>query len=153
MEHDETELTPALRDARERRIEMRDALIGLEAALSAPAPGRESAWRATVADELAELANAVDEHVRSTEGEHGLYAEILELASNLSGKVRHLRDEHPKIQATIAAELEMMTRAPERPVDEVRDQMQRLMGTIVRHRQHGADLVWEAYSIDIGGMG
>ena len=31
--------------------------------------------------------------------------------------------------------------------------LQRLMGQIVRHRQHGADLVWEAYAIDIGDIG
>jgi hypothetical protein len=35
----------------------------------------------------------------------------------------------------------------------VRDDLQRLMGRIVRHRQGGADLVWEAYAIDIGGAG
>ena len=27
------------------------------------------------------------------------------------------------------------------------------MGRIVRHRQHGADLVWDAYAIDIGDIG
>jgi len=29
--------------------------------------------------------------------------------------------------------------------------MQRVMGQVVRHRQRGADLVWEAYNLDIGG--
>jgi hypothetical protein len=27
-----------------------------------------------------------------------------------------------------------------------------LLGRIVRHRQLGADLVWEAYNLDIGGI-
>jgi hypothetical protein len=35
---------------------------------------------------------------------------------------------------------------------EARDQLQRLLGRVVRHRQLGADLVWEAYNLDIGGI-
>jgi hypothetical protein len=27
------------------------------------------------------------------------------------------------------------------------------MGQLVRHRQKGADLVWEAYDVDLGGQG
>ena len=26
------------------------------------------------------------------------------------------------------------------------------IGTVIRHRQQGADLVWEAYNVDIGGI-
>jgi hypothetical protein len=37
------------------------------------------------------------------------------------------------------------------PLDDVRDDLQRVMGLVVRHRQRGADLVWEAYNLDIGG--
>jgi hypothetical protein len=38
------------------------------------------------------------------------------------------------------------------PLDDARDDVQRLLGEIVRHRQHGADLVYEAYHVDIGGL-
>jgi hypothetical protein len=37
-------------------------------------------------------------------------------------------------------------------LDDARDELQRLLGRIVRHRQLGADLVWEAYNLDIGGI-
>ena len=37
------------------------------------------------------------------------------------------------------------------PLDKARDDLQRLIGAVVRHRQKGADLVWEAYNVDIGG--
>jgi hypothetical protein len=33
----------------------------------------------------------------------------------------------------------------------MREDVQRLLGRIVHHRQLGADLVWEAYNLDIGG--
>ena len=37
------------------------------------------------------------------------------------------------------------------PLETCRNDLQRLLGGIVRHRQLGADLVWEAYNVDIGG--
>jgi hypothetical protein len=36
-------------------------------------------------------------------------------------------------------------------VDRVRDLGTALLGRLVRHRQRGADLVFEAYEFDIGG--
>jgi hypothetical protein len=34
-----------------------------------------------------------------------------------------------------------------------REEVTTLMGQLVRHRQKGADLVWEAYDVDLGGQG
>jgi hypothetical protein len=39
------------------------------------------------------------------------------------------------------------------PLHQARDEIQRLLGLIMRHRQRGADLVWEAYGVDIGTAG
>jgi hypothetical protein len=33
----------------------------------------------------------------------------------------------------------------------MRDQVTTLLTDLVRHRQHGADLVYEAHAVDIGG--
>ncbi len=38
------------------------------------------------------------------------------------------------------------------PLEDARDDLQRLIGSVIRHRQKGADLVWEAYNVDIGGV-
>ena len=38
------------------------------------------------------------------------------------------------------------------PLDDARDDLQRFIGRVIRHRQRGADLVWEAYNVDIGGV-
>jgi hypothetical protein len=35
----------------------------------------------------------------------------------------------------------------------VREDATRLMGHVIKHRQRGADLVYEAYATDIGGNG
>ena len=40
---------------------------------------------------------------------------------------------------------------PDWPLEDARDDLQRFIGRVIRHRQKGADLVWEAYNVDIGG--
>ena len=37
------------------------------------------------------------------------------------------------------------------PPEVARDDINKVLGRIVRHRQRGADLVLEAYNLDIGG--
>ena len=37
------------------------------------------------------------------------------------------------------------------PVDAIRTAVLELLGEIARHRQRGADLIFEAYDVDIGG--
>ena len=60
----------------------------------------------------------------------------------------------PAIEASVAELLTLRGRRGRRrrvAVGQARDDLQRLIGAVVRHRQKGADLVWEAYNVDIGG--
>ncbi|MBI2236953.1 MAG: hypothetical protein HYU54_00270 [Actinobacteria bacterium] len=157
MERHDQELSPALEAARRRRLDLHDALIEVEEAISAPAPGRVHDWALAVGKTLVHLRDAFDDHIRGTEEQGGLYDDILARAPHLAGKVKRLRDEHPMIQLGIFKEMQRVP-APdladdEEAIDDLRDDIQRLLGKIVHHRQHGADLVWEAYNLDIGGMG
>jgi hypothetical protein len=150
----EPQPTPALEAAARRRRELREALIAFEDALASPIRDREP-WRAEVADALDALANAFEDHVTETEAPGGLYEEMGDIAPHLSAKARRLREEHPPITAAL---VEAGARLGSSIVDDadveaVRDDLQRVMGRIIRHRQHGADLVWEAYSVDIGSAG
>lgn len=78
-----------------------------------------------------------------------------EIASHLAAKARRLREEHPPITAALAEAGKNLDEPlpDDAAVEALRDDLQRLMGRIVRHRQHGADLVWEAYEVDIGAAG
>jgi hypothetical protein len=147
------EPTRAFEEARQRRGELRDALVRLEEEISSPARGRVPDWAADVAKSLTGLRDAFDIHIDITERPGGLYEEILESSPRMDGPVRRLRDEHPVIRQAIGGELERLSGPidPDWPLDDVRDDLQRLMGQVVRHRQRGADLVWEAYNLDIGG--
>ncbi len=151
------EVTPALEAARRRRQTLHEALVQLEQAISSPAAGRIPDWSGPVTKEMVALRDAFDQHVIVTERPGGLYEEIMDRAPRLDGKLRRLHDEHPSITERITAALaqleagEVGGEGSPWPFERARDDLQRLLGSIVRHRQSGADLVWEAYNVDIGG--
>lgn len=148
-------LTPALEEARRRRRDLHEALVAVERAISRAAAGRAHEWQLEVRKAMEALRAAWEDHVLVTERPGGLYEEVIERAPHLSGKIRHLRERHPEIGARIEELLGRLERDEvdgDWPVDEARDDIQRLLGRMVKHRQHGADLVWEAYNLDIGGI-
>jgi hypothetical protein len=66
-----------------------------------------------------------------------------------------LKAEHPEMRSAISQMIERLQATPvgaSWPLGEARDDLQRLLGRVVKHRQLGADLVWEAYNLDIGGI-
>ena len=156
MSEHEEELTPALAEARRRRADIHHALVEAEEAISGPAAGREGDWAREVVDALSALRETIEEHIEVTERAEGLYDEILHKAPRLADAVHRLREEHPLMRDKAS---EAITRLRTTPVgttwtlEEARDELQRLLGRIVKHRQLGADLVWEAYNLDIGGVG
>ena len=101
---------------------------------------------------LLELAAEFHEHIEVTEGPAGLHQAILAGDLRLANAVNALAAEHSQIAAEID-ELVMGTEAPVTPLDAgaVRERATTLLGRLVRHRQRGADLIYEAYHTDIGG--
>ena len=146
---------PALREAAKRRQTLHEALVGLEMAISSAAVGRISDWTRAVTKELTAVRDAWDLHLDATEKPEGLYDEIVTTSPRLVGTVERLRTEHPEITETLGRTLARIEQVEvgglEWPLDDARDDIQRLIGRMVRHRQRGADLVWEAYNVDIGG--
>ena len=148
-------VTPALSEAKARRATLHDAIVHLEMAISSPAAGRISQWTDLVVKETTGVKDAFDQHILVTEKPGGLYEEIITRAPRLDGTVRRLKEEHPEIDAKLDAMLRRLQDVPiggdEWPLDKARDDLQRFIGIVIRHRQRGADLVWEAYNVDIGG--
>jgi hypothetical protein len=153
---EETPGLPILDEVKRRRKTLHDTLVHLEEAISSPASGRIPQWTAQVVKEMQEIRDAFDQHVLVTEKPDGLYEEILQHAPRLQNGVGRLKDEHPAISRAID---EMIARLEQTevgsvqwPLDDARDDLQRFIGRVIRHRQRGADLVWEAYNVDIGGI-
>jgi len=150
------QVTAALDAARMRRKTLHDTLVHLEESISSPAAGRIPAWTASVLKEIIEVREAFDQHVVVTERPDGLYDEILERAPRLDGNLRRLREEHPVIAASVVSMIQRLEQTEiggdDWPLDQARDDLQRFIGQVIKHRQRGADLVWEAYNVDIGGL-
>ncbi len=145
------ETTPVLEEVVRRRAELYEAILGLEQAAARPAVGREHDWLHGVVEALGQLELELDDHIEITERPDGLYAEIVEVAPRLSSNVKRLRDEHPEMRTSTATLRARLAAGWDGPVDEARDELQHLLGRLVKHRQHGADLLWQAYNLDTGG--
>ena len=137
---------------RRQRAELRGSMSALELALAAPAPSGQVRWAERVHVALVELSADLREHIDVTEGHDGLYADLLATAPRLSDAVARLAREHARIRDHVDGLLARV-RTPEGKddVDKVRDLGTMLLGLLVRHRQRGSDLVYEAYELDLGG--
>jgi hypothetical protein len=146
--------TPTLEEVVRRRADLYQAILALERAAARPAVGREEEWVTGVVEALGEVEGEIADHIEITERRDGLYDEIVHAAPRLSRNTQRLRDEHPVMQeasSTLRARLTTMAGQDDLDVAETRDEIQHLLGLLVKHRQRGADLLWEAYSLDTGG--
>ena len=141
-----------LEELRRHRAELRESLGALEDALAAPAVSDRQRWAQRVHVAAVELSGDFREHVDLTEGPDGLSRDVLTTSPRLSGAVDTLTREHGLIHGQVDS---LLARVAESDVvvdvDRVRDLGTALLGRLVRHRQRGADLVFEAYEFDIGG--
>lgn len=153
-----TATTPAhgLDDVRMRRAGLKAALSGLEIALAAPAPHRLT-WVSGVREALQGLHEVWTRHVVGTEAPGAFLDELVAEAPRLATPASRLRREHSEILATITrAEKRLLTPPADehdydRWVDEIRTDLTALLVALAKHRQRGADLVYQAYDVDIGG--
>jgi len=148
------EMTATLEEVVRRRADLHQAILGLQRAAAEPAEGREEQWQAGVVRALEEVEGEIVDHIEVTEREHGLYDEIIDVAPRLSRNIGVLRNEHPELQVATSALRARLASAPVRgdeAVAEARHAIDHVLAQLVSHRRRGADLLWEAYSLDTGG--
>ncbi len=137
--------------ARGRRIDLRAALGRLEQTLATPAPGREAEWLSAVGQRTADLVTALQQHLEVTEGEDGLFEEILQEAPRLAHAIDGLRRDHGRL-VELASSLRdgaASSKTDADVVEGVRREAVALMVELVEHRHRGADLVYSAFNVDI----
>ncbi len=149
MEPDPSTSTDALEAAKKRRVELKNAVSAVETAAASPAasPG----WSEALLKELDDLRLAFDQHCEEVEGVDGLLAEVIDVAPRLANKVKRVEAEHPPLIEHIARTIDAVKASDD--AEESRAAALDVLAAIARHRQLGADLVYEAYSVDIGGGG
>jgi hypothetical protein len=140
--------------ARRLRAELLGGIQRLEHAIDAPVG--DPSWRPGMTRAIAQLRAAFTQHVDVTEGPTGHYAGLLEDAPRLARGLSELVDEHEAVLSALnALEDRLHPNQVDTSVDsdvaEVRRQAAQVLREVWQHRQRGADLVYEAYSTDIGG--
>ncbi|NNE73579.1 MAG: hypothetical protein HKN26_07950 [Acidimicrobiales bacterium] len=144
------ETTPddaALRAARERRVELKGAVSAVE--IAAASPIGDPSWRDNMARALDELRIALDQHIDEVEGPDGLLAELRDAAPRLSNKIAVVSDEHPALCRQVDDVIANLKESA--ALEQIRSDAIDALVAMARHRQKGADLVYEAYHVDIGG--
>jgi len=150
-----------LSEVRRRRAELLESINSLEQALAAPVPGRQMLWVERVSTALLELSSDIHDHVELTEGPSGLYGRVIRSSPRLGHVVDRLTLEHKTLTELIGELLTLVGKAAGSfargdstvaDLDGVRDRGTVLIAALVRHRQRGADLVYEGFSVDIGGQ-
>jgi hypothetical protein len=137
----------ALEQAKGQRLSLRRAIDEFGDALAGP----DEATGERLAPILDHLRVVFGVHVEVTESPGGLYEEILEIAPRLANKITRFKREHAIITRSIKSTLDDLPGEGAAPGPELRGRLDHLHELLARHRRRGADLVYEAYDVDIGG--
>ena len=145
--------SPFMGEVLEQREELLDAVLALEHALSLPA--RDAAWPTRVRAGLDELAGALVRHTEVTEAPDGLFDQVMAGSPTLAAPVDRLRREHVTLQSGIEVGRRLVAAAAANAgdtdaVEHARDEIVDLIRRFLRHRQRGADLLYDAYAVDVG---
>ncbi len=140
--------------ARKRRGPLRDAACALERAIASPL-GAGPQWCHRVHARVADVGAALENHVVEVDGPCGLWDEFRVHTPRLNHMMDVLTAEHADLRQMITQLLEDVSRladaASKEDLATLRERGLSLLGRIARHRQKGADIIYEAYSVDIGG--
>ena len=131
------------------------AVHKFEAALASPAPRREPAWKHRAGAALVGVLDSLNVHRESAENEGGVIAEAEALlgrppalAAARSQHVRLLKD-----AGKLLADLEKRRDDPRLSCEAVRERAWDLTLALRNHQALEADLILEAFDLDIGGEG
>lgn len=133
---------------RERRLSLRSAAGRLERSLASPTNERAASWSNELALELDTLGEALDTHITVNEAPGGLFDDIVEQEPRLANRVEKARNDHQALREHFARARATLPCGAE-GVAAARDATVQLLTALVRHRHLGADLVYEAFHVDL----
>lgn len=137
------------RAAEERRERLRGLMDRFEAAMAEPPSVSPHDWRSRLSDLADEMSTELSLHVEGTEGDGGLFEDVMARAPRLRSQVGRLRREHGELRVFLDKFRDAVV---DREVVLVRERGLDLLTALIVHRQHGADLLYEAFWVDVGGL-
>ena len=137
-----------------RREALYEAVVGLEDALTTPV-GDGHKLRLRVAMAVDHAAMRIEDHAQETEAKGGFLDKVLAEEPRLQRRINQLKVDHERLEKEVFALRHAISLVDDADVPErsttIRNQAIELLGQLTRHRQRGADLIYEAYQVDIGG--
>jgi hypothetical protein len=141
---------PKLDTVRRHRSELRSAMASLKAALARSEDPTE--WLDEVKPQIRWVRAAFERHVGVHErGPDPLHSEILRGQPHLAPLVNRLQRDHRRLEVTLDSLVQKAEAADDALIAEVKALSEDVIAQLARHRQRGADLVWEAFNHDLGG--
>jgi len=128
----------------ERRHRLYEAMSRLETAVARPSGLAD--WRMEIETAIADLDRSLDDHIRRTESDDGVFAEILGDSPHLASRIADLQEEHQELRAACRQALSM---AADWSPTRLRRKANVLLARLAFHRQNGAELLYDAYNVDI----
>ncbi|MEX2279317.1 MAG: hypothetical protein WEA76_04425 [Acidimicrobiia bacterium] len=138
--------TGRLASIRDRRDALRVAMHSLETTVAGPASAM--GWREAVAAALAAIREALEAHISLVERPSGLLEEILEIAPRLAYATEEIEAEHIDILRLLSRAADLVDQGGQSR--DIRRSAMSLLAALAIHRQRGSDLIYEAYSVDLG---
>ena len=154
MNDSEAGVRPDLDAVRKGRSAIADAMLALEDALASPSTP-SAVFIAGVREALASLVSLGVEQLDSLEDTGGLLDDVVLTAPRLSDQVDAVRSQRDDLRGHLS-ELERAAEAVGEGAGDahvLRRAGLRLLGEVALYRQRIADLVYEAYFVDLGGHG
>ena len=133
--------------AKARRVDLREAMAETERIIAKSAA--VDGWYDEVEESLTVLREALDAHIVEVEAPDGLLEEILDEAPRLAAEINDIKREHEGLIESWERARALITPGDRLEPIGVRRRVIALLGRISEHRQRGADLVYEAYNVDI----
>lgn len=133
-------------EARARRLALHAAVVDLEEALTSPA-GDGVGWLQTVRVSIDDMDATLRAHVRDAESDEGLLAQISEDSPWLGPRVEQVRRAHGElVERSNALTINCRQTAD---ADAIRNEAFQLIARVSRHRHQAADLLYDAYDLDL----
>lgn len=144
----------AVSAARVRRRQLYESMVGLEAILTSPSGA--PLWMEDVHERAEAVKTALLGHIREVERPDGIIARILSDQPRLESHGHELIADHPRLLERVDSVIELTSGESDpvatETITQVRHLVLELLGMLTRHRQAGADFVFDAYDVDIGGQ-
>lgn len=144
----------AIQEAKKRRVELREAMIDYEAAITTPVAS--PTWLENAVEGLEVLRTALGKHISEVDRADGIIAKALDHAPWLESHAEILREQHGDLSARVrrlGEILDGLDTSDATGIAIMREESYDLIRHLSRHRQNGAELVYDAYDMDIGGRG